>query len=50
MAFVENKGTTSNSASTYKRSDSVNKRKTRTLAKQQQIAESINGISNEILV
>ena len=49
MAFVENKGTTSNSASTYKRSDSVNKRKTRTLAKQQQIAESINGISNEIL-
>ncbi len=52
MAFVEhnnNNTTPSSSATTHKRSDSANKRKNRTLAKQQQISESIDGISSEIL-
>jgi methyl-accepting chemotaxis protein len=50
MAFVEHNSTVSNnSVSKPKRSENINKRKNRTLAKQQQISESIDGISGEIL-
>lgn len=51
MAFVGNNNTSSsfNAPNTHKRGDATNKRKSRTLAKQQQISESINHVSSEIL-
>jgi len=50
MAFVEhNSSAAHSSAPTHKRSDTANKRKTRTLAKQQQISEAIDSTSSEIL-
>lgn len=50
MAFVEHKSSVAQSStSTHKRSDTANKRKTRTLAKQQQISEAIDSTSSEIL-
>ncbi|MEA3554769.1 MAG: methyl-accepting chemotaxis protein [Campylobacterota bacterium] len=49
MAFVEHNSNQSHGVTKSKRSDSVNKRKNRTLAKQQQISETIDGISSEIL-
>jgi len=53
MAFVENKSAPSmsytSSSSSARRGDVHNKRKNRTLAKQQQISESISHISHEIL-
>ncbi|QOG11204.1 methyl-accepting chemotaxis protein [Arcobacter sp. FWKO B] len=52
MSFIrENNSATSGMHTTrvHKKGDVINKRKNRTLAKQQQISETISGISNEIL-
>lgn len=50
MAFVgQNTSEISTEKSSVRRSDTLHKRKTRTLAKQQQISENINTISSEIL-
>ncbi|MEA3290179.1 MAG: methyl-accepting chemotaxis protein [Campylobacterota bacterium] len=50
MAFVEHNTASSNIGGVKsKRSDVVNKKRNRTLAKQQQISEAIDGVSTEIL-
>lgn len=48
MSFI-NHSTTGSSNIQMKKSDSINKKRTRTLAKQQQISEAIDGCSDEIL-
>jgi len=49
MAFVGTNSDASSIGLAHKKHDSLSKRKNRTLAKQQQISESINSISDEIL-
>ncbi|MEA2049216.1 MAG: methyl-accepting chemotaxis protein [Campylobacterota bacterium] len=49
MAFVENNNSSIKPTSSNSRRGDVNKRKNRTMAKQQQISESIDSLSSEIL-